>query len=266
MAYRTMNGLMNASVSLGSSQRPARVTGSPHVSVPSGAAAAGPVRAESSSSATSGTIRQRMTRALMAPPLGGVDGGPDGRGDQLQDPQHLREIIAAEVEHHVAEPEPLVLTESVNDGLMPLSQELVAENETDGELDGLERTLGHVSGRTQPVEAVLELRRRLRRRVPAVAQRDHPSEGTRTVAADPDRRMGLLHGLGREADVVEAEELTFEGGVLRRPKLLEHAQDLVGLAAPRVEGSAQDLELLLPPTDADATDQASAREGIDARV
>ena len=42
MAYSTMNGLMNASVSLGSSQREARVTWSPQVSVPSGAAAAGP--------------------------------------------------------------------------------------------------------------------------------------------------------------------------------------------------------------------------------
>src|SRR5712692_3283535 len=118
MAYSTMNGLMNASVSLGSSQRAARVTWSPHVSVPSGAAAAGPARAGSSSSATSVTIRERMTSALMAPPLGGVDGGPDGRGDQLEDPQHLREIISPEVEHHMAEPEPLVLTEPINGGLM----------------------------------------------------------------------------------------------------------------------------------------------------
>ena len=40
-----MNGLMKASVSTGSTHRAARVTCNPHVSVPSGAAAAGPARA-----------------------------------------------------------------------------------------------------------------------------------------------------------------------------------------------------------------------------
>src|SRR5215471_1291140 len=41
MAYSTRKGAMKASVSFGSSQRAARVTCTPHVMVPSGAAAAG---------------------------------------------------------------------------------------------------------------------------------------------------------------------------------------------------------------------------------
>src|SRR6266508_4608119 len=158
-----MNGLMKASVSLGSSQRAARVTWSPHVSVPSGAAAVGPAKAESRNRTSRMATRERAKSGLMGPPLGGVDRGPNGPGDELQDLQHVREVVAAEIEHHVAEAEP-----------------------------------------------VRELGGRFRRRVPAVAERDHPPEGARAVAAHPDRRMGLLHGLGREADVVEAVELTVE--------------------------------------------------------
>src|SRR5262249_19198109 len=67
IAYSTMNGLMKASVSLGSSQRAASVTWSPHVSVPSGAAAAGPVGAERSSRANSERIPARATKGLVAP-------------------------------------------------------------------------------------------------------------------------------------------------------------------------------------------------------
>ena len=48
MAYSTMNGVMNASVSLGSSQRVASVTWTPQVIVPSGAAAAGATSANRS--------------------------------------------------------------------------------------------------------------------------------------------------------------------------------------------------------------------------
>src|SRR6266545_1186960 len=199
-----MNGLMKASVSLGSSQRAARVTWSPHVSVPSGA------KAESRNRTSRMATRERAKSGLMGPPLGGVDRGPNGPGDELQDLQHVREVVAAEIEHHVAEAEPLVLAEPVHDGLMPLGQELVPQNEADRELDGLDRALGRLRGGPQPAEAVRELGGRFRRRVPAVAERDHPPEGARAVAAHPDRRMGLLHGLGREADVVEAVELTVE--------------------------------------------------------
>src|SRR2546425_383310 len=58
-----MNGLMNASVSLGSSHFAARVTWSPHVSVPSGAATAGPAMAASNST-TIGTSFMAVPRIL----------------------------------------------------------------------------------------------------------------------------------------------------------------------------------------------------------
>src|SRR6266850_3752989 len=65
MAYSTMNGVMNASVSLGSSQRVARVTCTPQVSVPSGAAMAAPERAVSSNASA---ITERTKHGLMEPP------------------------------------------------------------------------------------------------------------------------------------------------------------------------------------------------------
>src|SRR6266436_3011436 len=68
MAYSTMNGLMNASVSEGSSHFAASVTWSPQVIVPSGAAATGPPRVGSSSKAASVTIPTRAKSDLMTPP------------------------------------------------------------------------------------------------------------------------------------------------------------------------------------------------------
>ena len=56
IAYRTMNGLMNASVSLGSSHLAASVTCRPQVSVPSGAAWAGAARATTASTTSRATI------------------------------------------------------------------------------------------------------------------------------------------------------------------------------------------------------------------
>src|SRR5215475_13181258 len=63
-----MNGVMNASVSLGSSQRAASVTWTPQVSVPSEAAGARPARAASASTVTKATRPERTKNDLMAPP------------------------------------------------------------------------------------------------------------------------------------------------------------------------------------------------------
>src|SRR5262245_9046365 len=64
IAYSTMNGLMNASVSAGSSHRGASVTWRPHVSVPAGEAiAAGPVH-QSRSGSTSTATSERASRLI----------------------------------------------------------------------------------------------------------------------------------------------------------------------------------------------------------
>ncbi len=162
-------------------------------------------------------------------------------------------------------PSRLYSRELVDHGLVTLGEELGLERVADRQRDALEGAAGRVGDRAQAAERLLELGRSLRRRVPAVAQRDDPLEGARAVAADPDRRVRLLHGLGREADVAEAEVLPREGRVVLGPQRLEDAQHLVGLPAPLVEGRAQDLELLLPPADADPADEPPVRQRVDAR-
>src|SRR4030095_13907451 len=51
------------------------------------------------------------------------------------------------------------------------------------------------------------------------------------AAADPDRRMRLLHRPRREAEVGEANGLALEARRVRRPQLLEHPQGFVAPAA-----------------------------------
>ena len=114
-------------------------------------------------------------------------------------------------------------------------------------------------------QPLAELGDATRRRVPAVAQGDDATERGRARAADPDRRMRLLHGPRREADVAKAEGLALEAGRVRRPQLLEHAQGLVAPPAAGVEGCSEDLELLFPPPHPDSADEPSVRQGVDAR-
>src|SRR3989441_9572412 len=83
-----MNGVMNASVSLGSSPRVARVTWTPQVSVPTGVSdVAGPERAGSSTRTVSTTITVRSTNPLMTPPASarGLALHDDARGEQRID-------------------------------------------------------------------------------------------------------------------------------------------------------------------------------------
>src|SRR2546425_2898754 len=90
-----MNGVMNASVSLGSSQRVARVTWTPQVSVPTGvserptgvSAVDSPERTGSRSRTVSTTITVRSTNPLMTPPASarGLALHDDARGEQRID-------------------------------------------------------------------------------------------------------------------------------------------------------------------------------------
>jgi len=189
----------------------------------------------------------------------------DLRREQIEQLEHPPEVIAAEVDHQVREAEALVLAEEVHDRLRALLQKILAQGEAERERDGLPGPPGSVGDLTQPPDTLTHLRRRLARRVPAVGERDDPAEGARAVTADPDGRVRLLHRLGREAQVTEAVELALEARVVRRPQLLEDAQHLVGLTAAGVERRTQRLQLLLPPADAHAADQAPARQRIDRR-
>ena len=135
-----------------------------------------------------------LNPCALAPPLfilggasGCVDGGPDGARHEVEDVQHLREVVTAKVDHQVAQAEPLVLREAVDDGLLTLSEQLVAQGEAEGQRERLERPPGRVGRGTEACERVAQLGRGLVRRVPAVAERDDAPERARAVAPDPDR-------------------------------------------------------------------------------
>src|SRR6185503_19149098 len=164
------------------------------------------------------------------PASGRVDGGPDGPRDEVEDLEHAREIVAAELEHHVGEADPLVLREHVHHRLLAVGEHGVGDPEADAQLDGLEGALGPLGGGAELDQRLAELRGRLGGGVPAVAEGDHPAEGAGAVAAHPDGRVRFLHRLGREAEIAELEELAVEGRVRLGPQDLERAQDLIGLA------------------------------------
>src|SRR5882724_9546274 len=194
-----------------------------------------------------------------------VDGRADLLRDQLEDLQHLTERVASEVEHHVGEPERLVRGELVHDGLARVGGQSVPQGYADRQRDGLEWPARGVRRRAQAIEARGELRWRLRRGVPAIAERHDTPKGAWAVPADPDRRMWLLDRLGGEADVVESIELACEAWVVGRPQLLEDAEDLVGLPPASVERRVEDRELLLPPSDAHTADEPPVGQRVDRR-
>src|SRR5205823_6842987 len=70
---------------------------------------------------------------------GRVDSGADLASDQVEDLEHLAEVVAAEIDGDVTKAELLVRGELVHHGLRALGQELVAEREANRQLDRLER-------------------------------------------------------------------------------------------------------------------------------
>ena len=103
-------------------------------------------------------------------------------------------------------------------------------------------------------------------RIPGIAQLGGAAQRRPALAADPDRRMRLLHRLGVDQDVVEADVLARELRVRLGPELDEGLDVFVGdLAALREIGRLDRLELLLHPAGADAQHQAAARQHVDGR-
>src|SRR5262249_13122285 len=176
-----------------------------------------------------------------------VESWPHVAGDEVENLEHPAEVVAPELQQHVRQPELLVLTESVNDRRRALLDEVVGEPEAQRELDRCPRSARVIRGIAEAAERLGELRGRLRRRVPAVAQHGDAAERAGAVAAHPNRRVWLLQRLRREAHVAKAEEFAFERRVVLGPQRLEHAQRLVGLAPALVKPRAEDLQLLLSP-------------------
>src|SRR5262245_12832639 len=187
--------------------------------------------------------------------LRAVDSGPDVAGDEVEDLEHPAEVVTAELQDDVLEPELFVLSEGVDDRRHALLDEVVGEPEAQRKLDRRKRPPRLVGRLAQAAERLGDLRGRLRCRVPAIAERGDPAKSAGAVAAHPEGRMRLLHGLRREAHLAEAEELAVERGVVLSPQRFEDAQRLVGLAPALMERRAENLQLFLPPADTDADDQ-----------
>ena len=102
--------------------------------------------------------------------------------------------------------------------------------------------------------------------IPAVAKGGSSADGRPALATHPKRRVRLLHRLGQEPDIREADVLALKCGVVSRPKLLEGPDVLVGNGAAFVEGfAAHCLKLLAAPADTHANDQAATRQHIERR-
>src|SRR3989454_7171731 len=149
-----------------------------------------------------------------------VDGRADPLRDQLEDLQHLTERVASEVEHHVGEPERLVRGELVHDGLARVGGQSVPQGYADRQRDGLEWPARGVRRRAQAIEARGELRWRLRRGVPAIAERHDTPKSAWAVPAHPDPRVWLLGrvwGGGRRVRTVENAREEGGGGRPQAP-------------------------------------------------
>src|SRR3989442_8853938 len=90
---------------------------------------------------------------------------------------------------------------------------------TDRQRDGLEWPARGVRRRAQAIEARGELRWRLRRGVPAIAERHDTPKGAWAVPADPDRRMRLLDRLWGETHRVQSIKLPRQTWGVGRPQL-----------------------------------------------
>jgi hypothetical protein len=140
-----------------------------------------------------------------------------------------------------------------------------------GDAGGVAPGLGHQLAQLRDAGAVA--RQALHReggvgadRVPAIAQPRGAAQRRAALAADPDRRVRLLHRLRLEADIAEADMLAREFGCRLRPERLAGHDVFVG--HPTAGGEIrqlQRLELLLQPAGADAEGQAPFRQHIDGR-
>jgi hypothetical protein len=115
------------------------------------------------------------------------------------------------------------------------------------------------------VHAGAQLGRRAVDGVPGRADLGSAAQRRAAVAADPERWMGLLQGLGLEEQVVELRVAAPERRRPLRPQLDHRAQVLVGHRAALGEGHAEHPALGLDPAGAHAEDHAPAAQRVERR-
>ena len=100
---------------------------------------------------------------------------------------------------------------------------------------------------------------------PAVAVADRAPRGIGEGAADDDRRMRLLRGLGPLLHLVEVHELAVILGLFLGPDGLHRLDPFARQFMPAGEHSAMVLDLVLVPAVADAEQEAAVRQLVDRR-
>src|SRR3989454_8716880 len=108
-----------------------------------------------------------------------------------------------------------------------------------------------------------QLRRRAIDRMPGGSEPSGAAERGPAVAADPDRRVRLLQGLGLEHEPAEPRVLARERRRAAGPELLHRRQILVGHGAALREGHAEGGALGGDPAGADAEHDAPAGERVE---
>jgi hypothetical protein len=137
----------------------------------------------------------------------------------------------------------------------PKDADVVAEREGRGR-----PTAAHLAESRQLVPAGAQLGGRTIDRMPGGAELRRAAKCRPAVAADPDRRVRLLHGLGLERESAELRVLAGERRRARGPQLLHRLHVFIGHGAALGKRHAQHRALGGHPAGADAEhDPATAQ-------
>jgi hypothetical protein len=77
--------------------------------------------------------------------------------------------------------------------------------------------------------------------------------------------MRLLDGFRGKTDIAELIKLPMKAGLILGPQCFEYLQHFIRSAATFLKGDAERGKLLAPPTDPNAADETTIREGVDGR-
>ena len=100
---------------------------------------------------------------------------------------------------------------------------------------------------------------------PTITKSRHATQRSGAAAANPDRRMRLLHWLWEEGCVDELEVAPVEGDLLLRPQRTQETDILVGTLAAFTKGDPEQIEFFLQPARCDAKQEAASRQHVEAR-
>lgn len=117
--------------------------------------------------------------------LSGLDGRTQIGGNPIENLQHMREIIPAEIDGHVAQTEFFVGPIEIDQRLPRALQVIVAEFEPQREFKRVKGAVHVISDLPQVIEMSTQLLGGLRTRMPTITERYRPTVGGLAMAANP---------------------------------------------------------------------------------